>query len=193
MSILSTFNPRFQKKLLKENIELYWIENVIHIKKSRLFLWFKVLLPFIFWTTLVVVPFIFFSSKIQVNWFLWFVIIWLIFLRLIPITKVIKYYIDYMMDFMIVNPRSFMRYDQEWLFKTASKIIDLKKVRSISVRKKWFFSSIFNNWTLIILSEWWEFEQDQKMRAGEIVFNYLYNPELCNEKINDLLTSVLWQ
>jgi hypothetical protein len=190
MSLLSTFNPSFQRKTIKENVELYWADNVINIKKSRLFLWTKIIIPFTFWTILFIVWLIFFSSKLEVNWFLWFVIFLFVFLWLIPSKRAIKYYLDYKMDFIIVNPRAFMRYDQDWFLKTISKTIDLKKIRSVSVRKKWFFNSIFNNWTLIVLSEWWEYEKDAKMRAGEVVFTNVYNPELYNKKINDLLSSV---
>jgi len=190
MWILSTFNPGFQKKVFKENIELYWEDKVIKIKKSKRFLWTRILIPFSFWTILAIFAIIFLSSKIQVNWFLWSVIILLIFLWFIPFIKVVKYYLDYKMDFIIVTPRSFLRYDQDWFFKTVSKTIDLKKIRSISVRKSWLFSSIFNDWTLVILSEWWESEKEEDMRAWEITFNNLYNPELYNERINDLLSTV---
>jgi len=190
MWILSTFNPWFQKKVLKENLQLYGEDKVIQIKKSRFFLWTKILIPFSFWTILVVAWVIFSLSKIHVIRFLWSMIILMIFLWFIPFTKVVTYYLDYKMDFIIVTPRSFLRYDQDWFFKTVSKTIDLKKIRSISVRKSWLFSSIFNDWTLVILSEWWESEKEEDMRAWEITFNNLYNPELYNERINDLLSTV---
>ncbi len=188
MWIISTFDPKFQKKTLNELVEKYWAEKVILIKKSRFFLWIKVLVPFLFWTSLLIFALIVFVKKINVDWFLWSLVVLSFILWIIPNSKALKYYLDYKMDFIIVNPRSFIRYDQDWFFKRVSKTIDLKKIRSISVRKTWFWNSIFNNGSLVILSEWWETEQDEALKAGEIIFRFLYNPELYNQKINNLLS-----
>ncbi len=105
---------------------------------------------------------------------------------MIPMFKIVKAYLDYKMDFVIVNPRSLVRYNQEWFFKRISKTIDLKDVRSTSVRKVWFVNSIFNNGELVFLSEaWWE--GTETTRAGEIVFRYVYHPDLRNSQVNKLL------
>lgn len=188
MSIISTFDPHFQKKILRESIDKYWEDKVIIIRKSRFFLWTKVLIPFLFWTSILILLFIFFIKNINVDWFLWLLIILSTILWFIPNAEILWYYLDYKMDFIIVNPRSFIRYDQDWFFKRVSKTIDLKKIRSISVRKTWFWNSIFNNGSLVVLSEWWETEQDEALKAGEIIFRFLYNPELYNQKINNLLS-----
>jgi hypothetical protein len=190
MWIISTFDPKFQKRVFSENVELYWEDNVIHIKKSKLFFWTKFFLPFFLWTAVLFLLLFVTIPNIDVNRFLWTLIILYVVFWFIPISKAIKFYLDYKMDFIIVNPRSFLRYDQEWFFKRVSKTIDLKKIRSISVRKTWFWNSIFNNWSLIVLSEWGESEKDEKLRAWEITFKYLYNPESYNKRINDLLSKV---
>ena len=190
MWIISTFDPKFQKKTLNELVEKYWAEKVILIKKSRFFLWIKVLVPFLFWTSLLIFALIVFVKNINVDWFLWSLVVLSFILWIIPNSKALKYYLDYKMDFIIVNPRSFIRYDQEWFFKRVSKTIDLKKIRSISVRKRWFWNSIFNNGSLLVLSEWWESEKDDALKAWEITFRYLHNPEFYNKRINDLLSEI---
>lgn len=193
MGFVSTFSPKFQKKVIKQNIDQYGIENVIHIKKSKLFLWKKILIPFIFWTSVIVVISVLSLPNIWAKWFLWTTIVLFLLLWIISVSKSFKLFLDYKMDFIVVTPRSFIKYDQEWFFKRVSKTIDLKKIRSLSVRKKWFLNSIFNNWNLVVLSEWSENEKDVSMRAGEINFDYLYDPDSIEIKINDLLTRVFYK
>jgi len=187
MWIISTFDPKFQKKTLGKNIERYWSENIIHIKKSKLFLWLKIVIPASFWTVLLVFVLTVIVININAEWLLISWVIMSILLRLMPIFKIIKLYLDYKMDFVIVNPRALIRYNQEWFFRRISKTIDLKDVRSTSVRKSWLVNSIFNNGDLVFLSEAWEREDDEQMRAGEIVFRYVYHPDLCNSNVNKLL------
>lgn len=190
MWILSTFESGFKKRMVNEAIERYGEENIIVIRKSKFFLWIKALIPFLFWTLILVVALVLFIKYISTSWFLWSLILLSVIVWIIPNVKVLKYFLDYKMDFIIVNPRSVIRYDQDGLFKRVSKTIDLKKIRSISVRKRWFWNSVFNNWSLVVVSEWWEAEQNEKLRAGEINFRYLYNPEACNKIINDFLSKI---
>ena len=187
MWIISTFDPKFQRKILNESIEKYWSEKIILIKKSKFFLWTRVVIPFVFWTAILFIALVIFVNNINVDWFLWSLIVLSVILWIIPNLKILNFYLDYKMDFIIVNPRAFVRYDQEWFFRTVSKTIDLKKIRSISVRREWFLNSIFNNGTLVVLSEWWESEPDESLKAGEIIFRYLYSPDSYNKKINDLI------
>ncbi|OQB41810.1 MAG: hypothetical protein BWY04_00604 [candidate division CPR1 bacterium ADurb.Bin160] len=118
---------------------------MIVIRKSKFFLWTKVLIPFLFWTTILVVVLVLLIKHISTSWLLWSLIVLSCFLWIAPNIKTLQYFLDYEMDFIVVNPRSFIRYDQDGLFQRVSKTIDLKKIRSISVRKRGFWNSIFNN------------------------------------------------
>ncbi len=193
MWMISTFEPGFHKKALKLNIETYGEDRVICIRKSKFFFWVKVFIPFSFWTLILLLALIFTIPNLDVAWFTWTLIFLYIFVWCIPISKVVKFFLDYKMDFIIVNPRSFIRYNQEWFFKRITKTIDLKKIRSISTRKKWFINSIFNNGTLVVLSEWWEMDRDEQSKWWEITFRYIYNPELYNKQIDDLFSKVFGQ
>ncbi|HRX64171.1 MAG TPA: hypothetical protein P5060_03655 [Candidatus Absconditabacterales bacterium] len=190
MGIISTFDPKFQRRVIQENRELYGKEDVIYIRKSKLFFVLKVLIPAIFWMILLIFVLAVSIPNISAQWFLITVIVVFIGLRLIPIFRIIKFYLDYKMDFIIVNPRSFLRYNQEGFFKRISKTIDLKKIRSISIRKKGLINSVFNNGTLVVLSEGGEVDIEEKSRAGEIVFRYVYDPETVDKLINGLFKRV---
>ena len=186
MWIISTFDPKFQKKTISKNIERYWSENILHITKSKLFFWLKILIPTIFLTSILITLLTLVLMYLEVERLIITLIITVLIGWIVPMLKVLKLYLDYKMDFVVVNPRSLIRYNQEWFFKRISKTIDLKDIRSTSVRKAWFINSIFNNGELVFLSEaggmWTE-----TTRAGEIVFRFVYHPDLRNSQVNKLL------
>lgn len=190
MAIISTFDPKFQRRAIEENIKLYGKENIVHITKSKLFLWIKVILPFLFWLILLIAFITVVLSNIDAQWFVVFLSVLGVLLWLLPNIGILKLYLDYKMDFVVINPRAMVRYNQEWFFKRISKNIDLKDIRSVSIRRSWFLNSIFNNGNLVFLSEAWESEDDEHMRAWEIIFRYVYHPDLKEKKVTDLLAKI---
>ena len=191
MSIISTFDPKFKKQLLTKSKEEFWAENVVFIKKSHLFLCVKVLLPFILWFSVLVT--LITCAILYIPW-LWLrittcVIVVCIFAA--PWYKILKYFLDYEMDFAVVTPKSFLRYNQTWFFKRSSKAIDMNHIRSVYVRKAWFFNSIFNNWHIIVLTEWSAGNPKEDWNnAWEVEFRYVYHPEYYSDCIQRLLEDV---
>lgn len=193
MAIISTFDPKFQKQILSDCINEFWKENVVHIRKSKLFLWWFVVLPFLLWfiTLTVILFWIIYFIPWKYVWLIVALCIIVVLFWIKPWTKILKYYLDYCMDFSIVTPQSFIRYDQTWFFKRTSKIIDLIHIRSVSVEKKWFINSLFNNWNIVILSEWsdntwW----DPKADSWKIIFRYVKDPDKYWECIQHMLKNV---
>ena len=145
MGIISTFDPKFKKQLLAKSREEFGEDNVVYLRKSHLFLCIKVLLPFILWFSVLVT--LITCAVLYIPW-LWLkitlcvIVVWTF---AAPWIKILKYFLDYEMDFAVVTPKSFLMYNQTWFFKRSSKAIDMSHVRSVYVRKAWFFNSIFNN------------------------------------------------
>jgi hypothetical protein len=194
MAIFSTFDPKFQKQILQKSINEYWAENVIHIRKSKLFLRFYIIFPWFAWlvtfVTILSLIIVFIPSNLP-----WLVVIAIIFAivgRLIPWCKIAKYVMDYYMDFSIITPQSFIRYDQTWLFKRTSKVIDLAHIRSVSVEKAGFINSLFNNWNIVVLSEWSDFtgSRESKEDAWKVFFRYVKNPEYYTDRIQQMLKNI---
>lgn len=194
MAIISTFDPKFQNKILQDCINDFGIDNVVHIRKSKLFLWWFVILPFLlrFFTLTAVLFCIFYFIPWKLIWLSialsllvvigWCVLWW---------GKILKYYLDYCMDFSIVTPQSFIRYDQTWFFKRTSKVIDLIHIRSVSVEKTWIINSLFNNWNIVVLSEWSDNSvSDTKSDAGKIIFRYVKDPEKYWDRIQRMLKEI---
>ena len=191
MAIFSTFDPKFQKQILKKSVDEYWSGNVIHIRKSKLFLRFYVILPGLAWLVtfvgmisliLILIP----EHLVVLIVILLLIVFWV---WCVPALKILKYCFDYYMDFSIITPQSFIMYDQIWLFKRTSKVIDLIHIRSVSVEKSWFIDSIFNNWNIVVLSEWSDLSGSRESKAdpGKIYFRYVKNPEYYTDRIQLML------
>ncbi len=182
MKLFSNFDTRIKYKIHKHYQKMFWEKNVLLVQKSRLFWFLYVFLPFIWYLlseTLVVILAIYFVSHIYITYF----IIWFSFLIfLIFVFPIIKNYLAYSMDFMIITPKEIIKYDQEWFFERDVKTINTSNIKAIIIRKKWFLNSIFNNWDMTFLSEW-----STEDMSGEIVFHDVYDPEWIKTKISNII------
>jgi len=105
------------------------------------------------------------------NWWLsiwwWITMLIINILFLLLIIKILRRFVDFEMDFIVVTPDEIESINQTWFFKREVVSLDIKKVRSISTEKDGFFRSLFNIWWLVILAEW------NSENHGEIRFNYI--------------------
>lgn len=170
MPLLSSFDINLKEKKMKENIAKYGEEKVLLVKRSRLFLSLRVGLPLliisIFFAGIIGImlwqkidqKIIWYSTLIAIGiiFFLFFQVYW---------TK----FCDYILDFVIITPKHVIGYNQTWLRNRSHQTIETDKLKSITVRRHWWLSSIFNNGDMSFLSEW-----DQKQ--GEIRIQYIKKP-----------------
>ena len=186
MKIFSNFDSERKKEAYKEIVEKYGEENVLVLNKSFLFLFVKVLVPVFWWF-------------IAVFWlrFLIYINLWdenntikalftlfmlLLYLFILTISSVVKYYIDYKLDFSVVTPEYLTRYNQTWFFKRDIKSSYVRNIKTITIVKNSFWYNIFNNWNLIFLSEW-----DREKWDWEIVLHYIQNPEGKKKEITRIM------
>ena len=111
----------------------------------------------------------------------WVGIFVLNFLFLVIILRILKRFIDFEMDFIIVTKDEIESFNQSWIFKREIVSLDIRKIRSISTEKDWFFKSLFNIWSLKILSEW---DSEHKW---EIRFNYIHRLWKLKKAVLDLI------
>lgn len=117
------------------------------------------------------------EKSVNLLWAIGIFILNIIFLFLI--VRIIKRFIDFEMDFIIVTKDEIEWFNQEWIFKRKVISLDITKIRSITTEKNGFLKSLFNIGSLKILSEW---DTEHKW---EIRFNYIH-------KLWTLKTAVLW-
>lgn len=191
MKFLSSFDSELEKKVVQECFDEYWQDNVFVIHRDYIFFLFHVMFPSIFFIILMILWLIlgavissFLDWEIELSILWWFFILAFIISFFMVWWKVLKLYIDYKMDFTVVTPEKIVTYNQTWFFNRGSRSIDTEKIKTITVDKNWIMKSIFNYWTIIILTEW-------DTENGDVTLYYVHNPDIVQKRISDLVE--LWE
>ncbi len=183
MKIFSSFDTKLRQRTFKEHQNQYGVDKVVLLNKSWLFLFEKVF-PKLLWSIIIMIVTIVVSNRIfwasQTKYTL-YIIIGVVFVLLTFAWPVIKHFIDYYMDFALVTPKSLIMFNQTGIFKRDMATVDVDKIKTISVRKRYFLYSVFNNWDLIFLSEW---DSDN---FWEITLYFIPRPEEKKEMISNII------
>ena len=192
MKIFSNFDTQRKIDAYQEMVEKYWKDNVLVLNKSFLFLFVKVLFPSI-WGFIVIFALravVFFSMEDMIEVQIIFsVFMLLLYIFLLTMTSVIKYYIDYRMDFSLVTPEYLTRYNQTGFFKRDIRSSYVRNIKTVSIVKNDPLYNIFDNWNLIFLSEGdrgWTWEKWDKW-DWEIILHYIKNPEEKKKEITKIM------
>lgn len=182
MKLFSNFDTKRMEKILQEQQEEFWEDNVLLVQKSYLFRLIYIVAPMLSYLIIVSSLILLVINFIE-NEHLLILIIW--FIGLVSITivwPVLRNYLAYKMDFLIITPKSVTKVDQEWLFERDVQTLSTQNIRTISVKKNWIIRSIFNNGDMIFLSEASD-EQD----VGKILCRYVNKPEKVRHKIASII------
>lgn len=189
MKIFSSFDTNFKQQIIEREQKKYWKKNFLVISHGRFYYFFYIILPtfFIsFWAILYLILFFVLAWSIWNDFKSLYYIIWTIvfFLTFLPLWfKVLKKYIDYILDFLIVNPYNIIYYNQEWILNRKWRTIDIEKIKTITVKKEWILRSIFNFWNIVILTEW------DEQWTWEINFSFLDDPDNIKNNIFTIINS----
>jgi len=180
MKIFSTFDTKFKKNTMIEKKEKYGSDKVHLLEKSKFFFLKNIIIPFF---TIIIVTLL--SGYILFEYFkispiINGVIMLTILLMWIIYAAIIRHYIDYKMDYCIITPDEIILTEQSGLFKRWIRTLDVAKVKSISVQKNSLLHSLFNNWAIIFMS-------DGDDTLGEIILEYVYNPEWQKSILHEII------
>ena len=144
------------KELYDSAVKKHGLKKVIIVRRSSIYLWFKIIIPSIIWFSIIGTCFQY-STLIYIWWFNdWIMLIRLsiiVLLWFFWIFKVSHKLISYYMDFCIITPAHVLSYNQCGIFKRSSRSLDLSNLRSIDVDKNWLLNSLFNYGTVTFFSE----------------------------------------
>jgi hypothetical protein len=182
MKIFSNFDTKLKRNKLKEYQDRYGIDKIILLHKSRLFLIVKIIPRFFSFIIIMIL------AVVASNWIFWsaqaeytiYVLVGTFIILLTFAWPVIKHFIDYHMDFALITPEALIMFNQTWIFKRDMSTVDINKIKTISIRKRYFMYSVFNNWDLIFLSE-------GDSSFWEIVLYFIPKPEEKKERISKLI------
>ena len=153
MKIFSSFDTEYKKTLVSDMRKRFSPQDVHLIEKSALFLFVKVYLPILISLIvgIVISTAIYYFLDIDSTQALIAGIITMFF-TILPY-NIVKKYIDYKMDYCIVTPEDIVLAEQSGIFQRQIRTLDTSKIKSISVYKKHFFMSVFNNGSIVFMSD----------------------------------------
>lgn len=181
MKILSNFDTNQAQKLRDQYAEQFGDDRVLIVRKSKLFYYQHIGLPWFGYFILLTMAFFFIYGldDLHIGVEIWFWIIFLV-LFLITVRKTIGHYINYKMDYMIATPNEIMKYDQHGVFGRVVEKLHADKIKSISVHKHGIVNSLFDIGSLHIMAEW---DSDK----WDIVMNYIDAVEAKEKSIVHIL------
>lgn len=182
VKVLSNFDTNFPKDILEKYSALYGTPNVIFVRRSVIYILYKIILPLLL-RLLLVIGLLYISINYLSNIAIFLeriVLIALIISGTFIIRNVIKHVTDYFLDFTIITPRFIMEYDQMGVFSRVARSLDVKKIKAIKVDKKGFLKSLFNYGNIFFYGEGDE-------AIPDIWLYYIYDPLTLRDKISRLI------
>lgn len=85
------------------------------------------------------------------------------------------------MDFIIVTPDYLVMYDQAWIFNKKVITLNEKSIKTISIERKGFLYSVFNNWDIIFLAE------GDVTEHGDVKLKWIPKPEKRRQQIAKIM------
>ncbi len=176
MRIFSNFDTKIRYTSFEEHAARYGRENVLCFWRSRLYWVIKIFFPLLFLLLLCVWVVVVFYYVFDGDYLLFFSLATFV-LSLFFLIPLIGKWIDYKLDFIIVTPDFLIMYDQEGIFNKKVITLNEKSIKTISIERKWFLYSVFNNWDIIFLAEW------DVTEHGDVKLKWIPKPEKRRDQI----------
>lgn len=185
MKIFSNFDTQLDEALFEKAKKQFWDDCVVFVRRDKIYMVFKVYLPFLFWfiaMCLVLLLLWWFMNwqgvlSVFLSRGVWIsIIVSLFYLAKFCIVKMIDYYMDY----AIITPDWVTQYDQTWVLDRSTRALDITKVKTVSVSKKWLLCSVFNFWSIVFFSEG---DSDN----WDIKLNYISDPIKLRDTIDKIV------
>lgn len=180
MRIFSNFDTQVRTKCFDENAAKYGRENVLCFWRSKLYRFIKIFFPFISLIALCVWIVILFYYIFDGDYLPFFSIATFV-LSLFFLIPIIGKWIDYKLDFIVITPDFLIMYDQAGIFNKKVITLNEKSIKTISIERKGFLYSIFNNWDIIFLAEW------DVTEHGDVKLKWIPKPEKRRDQIAKIM------
>lgn len=180
MKIFSNFDTQVRTKCFEENAIKYGRENVMCFWRSKLYRFIKIFFPLIFLLMLCAWIVGVFYYIFDGDYLLFFCLATFV-LSLFFLIPIIGKWIDYKLDFIVVTPDFLIMYDQAGIFNKKVITLNEKSIKTISIERKGFLYSVFNNWDIIFLAEW------DVTEHGDVKLKWIPKPEKRRDQIAKIM------
>lgn len=179
MKLFSSFDTNLKNNYIKKATQEYGQENVFIITRDSLYFFNKVILRLIAGMLIVILIRIGRYLMFDDRWIIYGILLWCV--AWLPLFfYALDNYVDYKMNYAIFTPEEATLIEQASIFKRNIRTLDIKKIKSVNIKKTSILYSIFNSGMLNIISEGSEI-------LWEINFKYIHHPEAAQSEIKRLM------
>jgi uncharacterized membrane protein YdbT with pleckstrin-like domain len=181
MAAFGSFDPELRKKELRKYQERYGADNVMLVKRSKLFVWLNIALPIICYLLIYAGIMVAVSLNVRNDQTIGYVaIIGLLAVVLAFLSMHFKRLLDYYLDFIIITPKQVVSFNQQGIWRRDNRTIETEKIKSISAKYRNCVFSLFNNGDITFLSE-------GDAQNGEINAYYVHSPQKTKEAVYKII------
>lgn len=180
MRIFSNFDTNIRSKCYEENATKFGRDRVLCFWRSRLYWFIKIFFPLLFLFLLCAWIIAIFYYVFDGDYLLFFSLATFV-LSLFFLIPIIGKWIDYKLDFIVVTPDFLIMYDQAGIFNKKVITLNEKSIKTISIERRWFLYSIFNNWDIIFLAE------GDVTEHGDVKLKWIPKPEKRRDQIAKIM------
>lgn len=186
MKFFSSFDTKLKSKYITDLSELYGEENIVLITRSNFYFLKKVAVHIILWIFTYMLCVMTIYGLVWIDAAMNYGIRIALPFSLIFFVIASENYIDYAMNYAIFTPHEAILVEQLWFFKRNIRSLDVKKIKSISIRKSNRIFSLFDDGLLSILNE----GSHSSNNMWEIIFKYVHQPEIIKERIHHVISTI---
>ncbi len=186
MKLLSNFDTQLCTRQVARAEEAYGEGNVLFIRRDFIYLVFKFYLPLV---AIILLWCGVFLAMLSIEWWGFMTLVraslwWVIGVSLVYFCRIsVGKFIDHYMDYMIITPEQITSYDQSGILHRSANSLDASKIKSISIRQRWFLCSLFDYGSIIFFAEGDVTHQS----IGQIQLNYIRSPRHVKKHISKIL------
>lgn len=151
MKIFSNFDTGFREKAYNQRVQDFDTDQVFLIMRSRYYLMFRVIIPFIFYIIVLVALFsaaVYYANiderLMALLTFVWVLVVWF---------RVFHKFLKYKYDFTIVTPRGIFTYKQKGILNSQIKELPTRRIKAIQVCRASLLQNIFGYGSIDIMSD----------------------------------------
>lgn len=188
VKLFSNFDTDLDVKLLRHYIETYSEDDVLLVRRDKLFFVLHGIVPMVILALMVVAwlvaAFAWTPTGSGMN-LMKNITIWSILAVLILFwgKRILMNAIDYELDFAIATPQELVSYEQTGFFKRQAQTVGVSKIKTVTVKKWGIWNSLFNVWRIIVLSE------GDKEWNGDIEIYFVHNPDKVAQQMKDIFNT----
>ncbi|MFK7780042.1 MAG: hypothetical protein QM490_02745 [Candidatus Gracilibacteria bacterium] len=189
MRIFNNFDTELKDKEYDYAMQKHGNKNIILIQRTLAYWIVNGIIPFLIFTTIVILFFVMHMKFIQQNGLLSYVLIGVLVLLALSILRyLVNIYLEYKFDFTIISREGISTFKQLGFFNSKNKDLPSSKIRSISSARHGLFGNIFGYGNIEIITDGALSTKDEEglHLGGKMIMTYVKYPNILRKDIIEI-------